>query len=177
MLYATTATAPVFGLRREIDQLFEDTFRRGAPGRSEWAPAVDVRETNQELTFAVELPGVMPDDVTVTALDGVLTIEGERTQEQKEGDEGRYHLVERNYGSFMRRFQLPPGVDSDRIEADVEQGILRVRVPKAALPQAKKIQVSAGVSARGRTQQAIGGDASYQASAKKAVANEATQTK
>ena len=80
MLYATTPTAPVFGLRREIDRLFEDTFRRGQPGRSEWAPAVDIRETAQELTFAVELPGVKLEDVSVTALDGVLTIEGERAE-------------------------------------------------------------------------------------------------
>jgi HSP20 family protein len=165
MLYATTSTAPVFGLRREIDRLFEDTFRRGQPGRSEWVPAVDIRETSEALTFAVELPGVKLEDVAVTALDGVLTIEGERTEERKEGEDDRYHLAERNYGAFLRRFQLPPGVDSEKIEADVEHGMLRVRVPKAALPQPKTIRIRAGASASGRTPQVISGDESRQASA------------
>jgi HSP20 family protein len=159
MIYATLPTAPVFGLRRQIDRLFEDTLRSGAAGwndgRNEWIPAVDIRETNQELTFAVELPGIKPEDVQVTAVDGILTIHGERNQEQREG-EGRYHLIERNYGSFMRRFQLPQGVDDEKIEADVAQGMLQVRIPKTALPQPKKIQVKVGVDASYRTQPAIG---------------------
>jgi HSP20 family protein len=177
MLYATTSTAPVFGLRREIDRLFEDTFGRGQAGRSEWTPAVDIRETGQELTFAVELPGVKLEDVAVTALDGVLTIEGERTNEQKEGEEGRFHLIERNYGSFMRRFQLPAGVNSDKIEADVEHGILRVRVPKAALPQPRKIRITAGASENGRIPPVIGGDESRQTAAENTALAGARQPK
>ena len=175
MLYATTTSAPVFGLRREIDRLFEDTFGRAQLGRSEWAPAVNIHETDLELTFAVELPGVKLEDVAVTAVNGVLTIEGERTEERKEAEDRRYHLVERNYGSFMRRFQLPPGVDSDKIEADVELGMLRVRVPKAALPQPKTIQITAGAPASNRTQQAIGGDVNRQASTKATEAAAAHQ--
>jgi hypothetical protein len=99
MMYATTLTAPVFGLRREIDRLFEHTLGQGQGGRNEWSPAVDVYETNQELTFAVELAGIKPENVEVTAIDGILTIQGERIAEQREGEEGRYHVVERNYGT------------------------------------------------------------------------------
>ena len=109
MMYATTLTAPVFGLRREIDRLFENAFGRGQAGRNEWTPAVDIHETDQELTFVVELPGFKLEDIQVTAVDGILTIQGQRIEEQKEGEEGRYHLVERNYGSFMRRFQPAAG--------------------------------------------------------------------
>ena len=170
MLYATTLTAPVFGLRREIDRLFENTFGRGQAGQNEWTPAVDIRETEQELTFAVELPGTKPEDVEVTADDGVLTIRGESTEERKEGEQGRYHLVERNYGAFMRRFQLPQGVDAEKIEADVEHGLLQVRIPKAALPQPKKIQIKAGADASGRTPQALGRGESRQDSPKKVAA-------
>ena len=169
MLYARVMTTPVFGLQREIDRLFEDTFGRGRAGRSEWTPAVDIRETDQELTFAVELPGTKPEDVEVTAEDGVLTIQGERTDEWTEGEEGRYHLVERHYGSFMRRFQLPQGVETEKIEADVEDGLLQVRIPKAALPQLKKIQIKAGADASGRAQQALGRGESRQDSAKQAA--------
>ena len=167
MVYATTPTAPVFGLRRQIDQLFEDTFGRGQPGRNEWVPAVDIHETDQELTFAVELPGIRPEEVEVTAVDGILTIRGERNQESRNGEEGRYHLIERNYGSFIRRFQLPHGVDDDKIEADVAQGMLKVRIPKTALPQPKRIQVKAGLEASSRAQPAIGRGESRQDSPKK----------
>jgi HSP20 family protein len=144
MVYAATPTAPVFGLRREIDRLFEDAFRLGHAGRGEWTPAVDVRETDQELTFAVEIPGMAAKDVEVTTDNGVLTIRGERIDEQTEGENGRLHLAERNYGSFARRFQLPHGVDGDQIKADVEFGILTLRVPKAAVPEPKQIRVNTG---------------------------------
>ncbi len=169
MLYATSPAAPVFGLRRQIDRLFEDTFGRGQAGQTEWIPAVDIHETDQELTFAVELPGIKPEDVEVTAVDGVLTIHGERNSERRDGEDWRYHLIERNYGSFMRRFQLPQGVDDEKIEADVAQGMLQVRIPKTALPQPKKIQVKAGVDATSRAQQVIGRGESRQDSPKKRI--------
>src|SRR6185437_9552378 len=121
MLYATATarSAPVFGLRREIDRLFEDTFGRDPAGQHAWMPTVDICETDYELTFVVELPGMKAEDVDVSALDGVLTIQGERLDERTAGQEERYHLVERNYGSFVRRFQLPPGLDGEKILADV----------------------------------------------------------
>ena len=141
MIYRTTPSAPVFGLRREIDRLFEDTFGRG-DGMTSWSPAVDVRETEKELRLEVELPGIKPDEVELTAENGVLMIRGEKRGERKEGDEdARYHLVERSYGSFTRSFQLPQGLDEGKIEDDYNNGILTVHIPKAALPQPRKIQI------------------------------------
>ena len=141
MLYRTGVSAPVFGLRREIDRLFEDTFGR-ADGGSTWAPAVDVRENDKELRLDVEIPGIKPEEVELTAENGVLTIRGEKRAERKEGDdENRYHVVERTYGSFMRSFQLPQGLDESKIEADYDNGILAIRIPKTALPQPRKIQI------------------------------------
>jgi len=157
-MYVTTTTrnAPVFGLRREIDRLFEDAFGYGPAERTEWAPAVDISENDQELTFAVEVPGLKPEEVEVTAVDGVLTIQGERIDGRKVNDDGRYYLVERNYGSFLRRFQLPQGLDSEKILADVENGVLQVHVPKMALSKAKKIQITAGADVSRGTKHAIG---------------------
>jgi HSP20 family protein len=143
MLYRTTPTAPVFGLRREIDRLFEDTFGRGDGGTA-WTPAVDIQENQNELRLDVELPGLNPDEVEITAENGVLTIRGEKQFERKEGDESRYHVVERAYGNFIRSFQLPQGLDEDRIEATYNNGILSVHIPKSALPQPKKIQIKTG---------------------------------
>jgi HSP20 family protein len=145
MLYRTSPTAPVFGLRREIDRLFEDTFGRGESGSS-WTPAVDVQENQNELRLDVELPGLNPDEVEITADNGVLTIRGEKQIERKEGDESRYHVVERSYGSFLRSFQLPQGLDESRIEASFNNGMLAIHIPKSALPQPKKIQIKSGAT-------------------------------
>lgn len=144
MLYRTTLSAPVFGLRREIDRLFEDTFGRG-DAMNAWTPAVDVGETDKEVRLEVELPGINPNEVELTAENGVLTIRGEKRSERKEGDEeSRYHMVERSYGTFMRSFQLPQGLDESKIEANYTNGILSVHIPKAALPQPHRIQIAGG---------------------------------
>jgi HSP20 family protein len=141
MIYRTSLSSPVFGLRREIDRLFEDTFGRGESGAA-WSPAVDIRESDNELNLELELPGIKPEEVEITADNGILTIRGEKRGERKEGDENsRYHMVERSYGSFMRSFQLPQGLDESKIEADYSDGILAVRIPKTALPQPRKIQI------------------------------------
>ncbi len=142
MLYRTTAT-PVFGLRREIDRLFEDTFGRDGQG-DRW-PSADIAENEEELTFMFEIAGVKPEHVEITCDKGVLTVRGERQHERKEEDEKtRYHLVERSYGTFVRSFQLPQSVDEDNISAEFNHGVLTVHVPKAALPQPKKIEIRAG---------------------------------
>ncbi len=151
MLFRTSPTAPVFGLRREIDRLFEDTFGRGDGGTA-WTPAVDIRENQNELQLDVELPGLNPDEVEITAENGVLTIRGEKQIERKEGDDSRYHVIERAYGNFIRSFQLPAGLDESRIEATFNNGILSVHIPKSALPQPKKIQIKTGQTGTGQRQ-------------------------
>ena len=148
MLYRNSLTPPVFGLRREIDRLFEDTFGRGEGGTT-FTPAVDIRENQNELTLDVELPGLNPQDVEITAENGVLTIRGDKQTERKEGDDSRYHIVERAYGSFLRSFQLPQGLDESRIEATYNNGILSIHIPKSALAQPMKIQIKSGEVASG----------------------------
>lgn len=141
MLYRTSLGAPQHDLRREIDRLFENALGRGDSGRG-WIPAVNVRESSRELKMEFELPGIAPENVEVTCENGVLTVSGEKTEERKEGEEGgRYHLVERSYGEFTRSFQLPRGVDESEIDAEFENGILTVRIPKAALPEPRRIEI------------------------------------
>lgn len=141
MLYRMTTSAPIFGLRREIDRLFEDTFGREG---GTFTPAVDIKETEQEITLEVELPGLKPENVEVMAENGVLTIRGEKRTERKEGEDNRYQVVERTYGTFVRTFQLPQGVDEDQIKGEFENGVLSIAIPKAALPQPKRIQIGGG---------------------------------
>jgi HSP20 family protein len=139
-----TAATPVFSIRREIDRLFDDAFG-GAASRNgaAWAPPVDVRESQRELALTVEVPGVTPDQIEVTIDNGILTVRGEKREERQEGDEGQYHMLERTHGSFARSFQLPKHLDESKIEAKHEHGLLTIRIPKAALPQPKKIAISA----------------------------------
>jgi HSP20 family protein len=131
------AGSSLFGLRREIDRLFEDAVGSG----SRWSPAVDVREGDDSIDLDFELPGLKPEDVTINVENGVLTVSGEKRTERKEGEEGRYHMMERSYGSFFRSFQLPQGVDETQIGAEFDNGVLSVHIPKAALPQPRRIEI------------------------------------
>jgi HSP20 family protein len=144
--------SPIFGLRREIDRLFDDAFT--GRGSATWTPAVDIHETSKELRIDFELPGIRPEDVEIDVENGMLTVRGQKSAERKEEDEeGRYHLVERSYGSFFRSFQLPQGVDEGQIGADFDQGVLHVRIPKAALPQPRRIQIGGAGRERGRVEE------------------------
>jgi HSP20 family protein len=107
-----------------------------------WVPAVDVREDAKELTLSVELPGVDPKAVDITHENGVLTVRGNKQVTRKEGDtEARYHFVERTYGAFSRSFRMPKGLDESNISAQHDNGVLTIRVPKAAVPQPTKIEI------------------------------------
>jgi HSP20 family protein len=93
------------------------------------APVLDVWEDEHALVVSAELPGLGKDDVKVQVENGVLTISGEKKVEQRSEDRS-YHRLERRYGTFYRAITLPKGVAADGAEADFENGVLRVRLPK-----------------------------------------------
>lgn len=147
-MLSRNALTPLWSLRRDIDRLWEDTFGATDNG-SRWMPAADIRETEKSIRFDFELPGLKPEQVEITAENGILTVRGEKQEERTEGEEGsRFHLVERNYGSFTRSFQLPNGVDDEKIAATFENGVLRIEVPKAAVAQPRRIQIGTSASPR-----------------------------
>ena len=126
---------------REMDSLFGGTGLSG--GNDLWAPAVDVEETPNELVLTAELPGLRQEDIDIELEDGVLTIQGEKKEEEKqEGTQGL--LYERRWGSFTRRFTLPRAVDANGITAHYDNGILMVRVPKAEEAKGRKIEITGG---------------------------------
>ncbi len=151
---------PLESLRQEVDRLFDD-FGRGfwQPfGRSlsvmepfwrrepKWsmAPAVDVVESDKAFELTAELPGMDEKNIEVKVVDGSLSIKGEK-KEEKEEKKKDYYLQERRFGSFERRFELPDGIDTDKIEAAFKKGVLTVTLPKKPEAQkpAKKIEVKA----------------------------------
>lgn len=109
----------------------------------DWAPSVDISETDRDYVIKAEIPEVKKEDVRVTLEDGVLTIQGERKQE-KEDKGKRYHRIERSYGSFVRSFELPSTIDEDRVKADFKEGMLTLTLPKSekAKPKALDIKIS-----------------------------------
>jgi HSP20 family protein len=159
---APAAWHPLDSLRREIDKLFEDFGLRSlrAPlGRNSvdpepfWrgeimfakVPAVDFVDDDKAYVVSAELPGMAESDVEVKFSDGTLTIRGEK-KEEKEERKKDYYLSERRYGSFQRAFQVPHGVDAEKIEARFANGVLTVRLPKApeTAKNEKKIEIKKG---------------------------------
>lgn len=140
----SVAGSPFVSLQREIDRLFAD-FTRGFPsftgnGTTALLPSMDVSETDKEIEITAELPELEEKDVQINLADNLLTIRGEKKAE-KEQKEKNYRLVERSYGSFERTLELPEGVSSDAIKANITKGVLKVTIPKPAPAQAKKIEV------------------------------------
>ncbi|MBZ2169582.1 MULTISPECIES: Hsp20/alpha crystallin family protein [Marinobacter] len=124
----------VFGLSRSGGES-KDVF-----SRSDWAPAVDIKETPEAFTIEAELPGMDRKDVKVTVHDGVLSIEGERKHEEESSDK-KLHRVERYYGSFLRRFTLPDNVDENSVKAAFKDGLLTLTLQKAEPKEPKAIEV------------------------------------
>jgi HSP20 family protein len=158
---AVEAWRPFDALRREVEQLFDDfggNFWRLPTRRSisgfepslrreavwEAAPAVDIAESEKAYEITAELPGMDEKNIEVKVANGNLTIKGEK-QEEKEEKKKDYYLHERHFGSFERSFDVPEGVDADKIEANFKKGILTVTLPKKPEAQkpAKKIEVKA----------------------------------
>jgi len=103
-----------------------------------WTPAVDVYETQGKIVLTAELPGIHQEDIELTIHDDELMLRGHRRPE-KDVQQENYHLLERNYGGFCRRFTMPCEVDSKNITANFKDGVLTVTIPK--LSTTKKINV------------------------------------
>ena len=135
----------------EMDDMFDRyTKAVGWPRRGsqelmatgDWAPRVDISETDNEFIIKAEIPEVSKEDLKVTVDNNVLTIRGERKQEKEEKDK-KFHRVERYYGTFARSFTLPENVEQAKIEASFKDGMLNLRLPKTGEVRAKEIEVKA----------------------------------
>ena len=137
-------------LRREIDRLFEDAWTGSTGFRAgSWVPPVEVTESDDDIRCTLELPGLAPEDISITVENNVLTIEGEKKLERDDSRNGtvrrgEYRIVERRYGHFSRSFALPRQVDADNVAARYEHGVLTVVLPKSAEAKPRRIPVHGG---------------------------------
>lgn len=136
-----------FEQMRELMQWdpFQELPRRwlGGEGAEVFTPTFDVREEKDAFVFKADLPGIKEKDVEISITGNRLTVSGKREQENVEERES-YYCRERSYGSFSRTFTLPDSVDADKIEANMQDGVLTLRLPKSPEAQPKKIALKVG---------------------------------
>lgn len=108
--------------------------------RADWYPTVDVSETDGAYHVHAELPGVKKEDISVTVNDGVLKLSGHR-ESRHESDEKKIHRIERSYGSFSRSFSLPENVLASEVEANFQDGVIEVDIPKSRQEAPKQVNV------------------------------------
>jgi len=130
-------------IRDEIDRLFWGFFERWpefAEKEIEFAPAIDVSETESEIQITAEVPGIDPKDISIKVQDDTLIISGEKKKEKEEKGR-RYHRVERCYGKFERAIRLPAEVEADKAKANYKNGVLTITIPKSEKVKPKEIKV------------------------------------
>ncbi len=139
---------PFLTLRQEMNRLFDNFFDDFSirPFKTPWErtyPQVNIKENDKQIEISAELPGMDQKDVDISLYNNILTIQGEKRQEQ-EDKEGDYYHMECSYGSFHRDIPLPSEVDASKVKADFKKGVLKIFLPKKeeAERQAKKIEIS-----------------------------------
>lgn len=127
-------------LQREMSSLFHAPSVESSFSSEEWSPAVDISEDDDKFIIHADLPGVKPEDIEVSAENGVLTIKGKREAHNEE-EKDNYRRVERVSGSFIRRFTLPEKADMDNISAKISEGVLELTISKTAEAKPRRIEV------------------------------------
>jgi HSP20 family protein len=145
-----SALDSLLGMSREMDRL-AGTMWPDVENGSLMAMPAEVVETDDEVRFEVEMPGFRNEDLDITLENNVLTIAGEKKAQREEGRKDTdYRLFERRYGRYQRSFTVPPTVRGDQCEAQYEDGILSVRLPKSEEAKPRRIQINAGSREGGR---------------------------
>lgn len=141
--------SPLSELRREMDKLFDDFWATPTLNRNlqemdaQWSPACDVEEADNHYMISLEMAGVPKDQVKVEFHDNQIVISGERRHETKKKENGEWYS-ERKYGKFQRSFSLPAGIDTEKVEANYQDGVLRVYIPKAESSKPRQIKITNG---------------------------------
>jgi HSP20 family protein len=130
-----------------MNRLFADSFapvtRDEALTTSTFVPPVDIYEDEHNITLKIEVPGIEQKDIDVRVENNTLTVRGERKFEREEKEEN-FHRVERRYGSFFRAFTLPNTVDAENVNAEYDNGVLKIALAKKAEAKPKQIKVNIG---------------------------------
>src|SRR5437762_13978594 len=131
-------------LQEEVNRLFTGNVGRSFDdegiARGYWSPSVDIYENKEQIVLEAELPGMSREDFDLSVENNVITLRGERHFEKKD-ETDNYHRVERAYGSFLRSFTLPNSVSAEGANAEYQNGVLRVTLPKREETKARRIEI------------------------------------
>ena len=135
-------------LHDRMNRLFQDSFgpatsREEGMTTASFVPPVDIYEDEHNITLKLEVPGIEQKDIDVRLENNTLTVRGERKFEKEEKEEN-FHRVERRYGTFYRAFTLPNTVDAENVQADYDNGVLKIKLAKKAEAKPKQIKVNIG---------------------------------
>lgn len=134
---------------KEFDNIFEDfdlimrprwSSSKNLSTRSKGI-LCDVKESPDRYTIQAEVPGIKKEELKITVKDGMLEIAGEHKQEKEEKDE-KHHFIERRYGKFSRKLQVPDDADASKITADLKDGVLTLRIPKSEKSKPVEIKIN-----------------------------------
>ena len=134
-------------IQSEINRLFDNLLDLGTPGKESgaWIPNADILETEELLVVKVELPGVAPEDLSLSVHGGNVILRGEKKREEPDAP-ARYHLAERAFGKFRRVIHLGVPVNTHRAEAVLHDGFLRIQFPKVANRRGEEVPVEVRTS-------------------------------
>ena len=133
-------------LQGRLNRLFEEQYGNGREESltaGAFVPPVDIYEDEHGIQLKLEVPGIEEKDLDVKVENNVLTVSGERKFEKEEKEEN-FRRVESRYGSFTRTFTLPNTVDSEKVEANYDKGVLKVKLAKKSEAKPKQIKVNVG---------------------------------
>ena len=126
----------------DMSRLFDEMWRRSqrSSGGSNWYPAIDVKENENEYKIVAELPGMTKDDVKISVTDNIVSVRGEKKAQSEEKNEN-WHQMERTYGAFERSFTLGTSVDPSGVKARFESGVLTIILPKSEEARPREIRI------------------------------------
>ena len=133
----------IAALQNEMSRFMNGLVEGNGRTTQSWIPTADVWETEGEVVYAFDLPGIPEENISVELDEGALTLSAERTREQQLED-GRFHRVERRFGTFTRTIGVPQGTTEEAVKAEYRNGVLEVHVAKPEQPKPRKIQIGVG---------------------------------
>ena len=136
----------VAALQNEMSRFMNGLLEGDGRTTQSWVPALDVWETDTEIVYALDLPGIPEDKISVELDDTALTVTAERERTEEESKD-RFYRFERRYGTFSRTFGVPQGVSDSDVQADYKNGVLEVHVRKPEQPKPKRIQIGSSEQA------------------------------
>jgi len=136
--------SPILDFRRDFDRLLNDwIFPQSTKSSTQFMPACDVEEYDDHYLLNLEMAGIRKEDLKMEVIENQILISGERKAETRKKADSQIYS-ERQYGKFQRAFTLPAGIDSSAVEANYQDGVLHIIVPKAESAKPKQIKIGSG---------------------------------